>query len=107
MSMDLSMPNISPVIPTDLLSSAQGDSNPNHIKQVCKAMESLFTSQLMSELGKGVEGTDDKEGGLYQDFIQQAMTQSVTQGGGFGLAKVFENSLSHHNHLKADLPIKK
>jgi Rod binding domain-containing protein len=68
-------------------------------------MESLFAGQLMSELGKGIDGTDDsKEGGPYQDFIQQAMTQGMTSGGGFGLAKIIENSLTQRDQTKTGHP---
>ena len=52
-------------------------------------------------MGKGIDGTDDSnEGGPYQDFIQQAMTQGVTQGGGFGLAKIIESTLTQRDHAK-------
>ena len=64
-----------------------GATQPARLKAACKAMEGIFASQIMSELGKGMGGTDgSQQSGLYQDFIQQAMTQQVTAGGGFGLA---------------------
>ena len=81
------------------LSSIESKNLPEkvRIEKVSKAMESIFVGQLTAELGKGIEGTDDaKEGAPYQDFIQQAMTQGVTSGGGLGLAKVIENSLTPH-----------
>jgi len=81
----------------DLTPGLSGASEGTRIKQVSKAMESVFTSQLMAEMGKGIDGSDDKEGGDYQDFIQQAMTQGMTQGGGLGLSKVIENYLTHRN----------
>jgi len=97
MSLDFSLSSLSPLPPLDLSPDVSGANEATRIKQVSKAMESVFTSQLMAEMGKGIDGTDDKEGGDYQDFIQQAMTQGVTQGGGFGLAKVIENYLTHRN----------
>jgi Rod binding domain-containing protein len=97
MSLDYSLSSISPLPPLDLSPNVKGADDATRIKQVSKAMESVFTSQLMAEMGKGIDGTDDKEGGTYSDFIQQAMTQGVTQGGGFGLAKVIENFLTHRN----------
>jgi Rod binding domain-containing protein len=102
MSFDLSsLTSLSPVLPPDVSADVKGASNEMRIKQVSKAMESLFTGQLLSELGKGVDGTDDsKEGGPYQDFIQQAMTQGVTKGGGLGLANVIENYLTQRDHPK-------
>ena len=105
MSLDFSLSALSPLPPLALTPGLQGSSNEERIKQVSKAMESVFTSQLMSEMGKGIDGTDDdKEGGDYQDFIQQAMTQGVTQGGGFGLAKVIENYLTHRNETGTSRP---
>ena len=98
MSLDFSISSLSPLPALDLSPTAMaGASQETRIKQVSKAMESVFTSQLTAEMGKGIDGADDKEGGDYQDFIQQAMTQGVTQGGGFGLAKVIENYLTHRN----------
>jgi Rod binding domain-containing protein len=97
MSLDFSLSSLSPLPPLDLSSGVNGASEETRIKQVSKAMESVFTSQLMAEMGKGIDGADDQEGGDYQDFIQQAMTQGVTQGGGFGLAKIIENFLTHRN----------
>jgi len=101
MSLDFSLSSLSPLPPMDLTSGITGGSDATRIKQVSKAMESVFTSQLMAEMGKGIDDTDgadgDKEGGDYQDFIQQALTQGVTQGGGLGLAKVIENYLDRRN----------
>ncbi len=72
-----------------------GASQPARLKAACKAIEGIFAGQLMSELGKGMGGTDgSQQSGLYQDFIQQALTQQVTSGGGFGLAAELEKSLT-------------
>jgi Rod binding domain-containing protein len=95
MSMDFSLPSLSSLPPMDLGASVTGGSDATRIKQVSKAMESIFTSQLMAEMGKGIDGTD--EDGTYSDFIQQGLTQGVTAGGGFGLAKVIEGYLTHRN----------
>ena len=99
MSIDYSLTSLSPVAPMDLTAvQGPGVSDKTRIEKVSKAMESLFVGQLTAELGKGIEGTDDaKEGAPYQDFIQQAMTQGVSQGGGLGLAKIIENYLNHGN----------
>jgi len=94
------------------LSSVEGKNVPEQVRieKVSKAMESIFVSQLTAELGKGAEGdaesTEGADGGPYQDFIQQAMTQGVTQGGGLGLAKIIENSLTQHDHVKPSGPMK-
>ena len=109
MSADFSSLGISPIIPTDLLSGsalATGATQADRVKQVSKAMEGMFAGQLMAELGKGLGGSSEsQETGMYQDFIQQAMAQQVTAGGGFGLAKFIEQSITpatkHPLHLEA------
>jgi Rod binding domain-containing protein len=106
MSTDFSLSSLGPLAPLDL-SSAEGAgvSDQTRIEKVSKAMESLFVSQMTAEFGKGLGGTSDsKSDGPYQDFIQQAMTDGVNKGGGFGLAKIIENYLSHGNQTKLAHP---
>jgi len=106
MSMDFSLSALSP-LPSINAGTAAGGDDATRIKQVSKAMESVFTSQLMAEMGKGIDGDDDKEGGQYSDFIQQAMTQGMSQGGGFGLAKTIEDYLNKRNAPPAGhMPLK-
>jgi len=76
----------------------KGMAEPQKIKQVSKAMESIFAGQLMSELGTSIDGKKDGMGGDYQDFIQQAMAQGMTSGRGLGLAKSIEDYLTRSNH---------
>jgi Rod binding domain-containing protein len=103
MSIDYSLSSLNPTTTSLDLSSVQGTNVPDktRIEKVSKAMESLFVGQLTAELGKGIDDTDGtdatKESSPYSDFIQQAMTQGVSQGGGLGLAKVIENYLNHGN----------
>ena len=107
MNTDFSLSSVNQMSSLDLGPSLSGVTGDGRIKQVSKAMESLFVSQLTAELGKGVDGTDDsKEGGPYQNFIQQAMTEGVSQGGGLGLAKIIENSLHQREHPKLAGPMK-
>jgi Rod binding domain-containing protein len=101
MNIDLSTASFSPILASDNLSNTAGMSQEQRIKVVSKAMEGVFTSQLMAEMGKSLGGPlESKDGDMYQDFIQQAMTRQVTSGGGFGLAKVIETYLTpaaqHH-----------
>jgi len=96
MNFALSGPTFGAVLPPTLPVGAPGDNSPQRIKQVSIAMEQMFAGQLMAELGKGIDGTDNAEGGQYSDFIQQAMAQGVTQGGGLGLAKMIEQSMTKH-----------
>ena len=106
MSYDSSSLSITPTLPVDLLSNGSGVSGatqPERLKAACKAIEGLFAGQLLSEIGKSDVDKKDPTSGQYQDFIQQALATQVTQGGGFGLAKMLENSLTPavHGHLNA------
>jgi Rod binding domain-containing protein len=92
MSIDLGSFSSMPVIPSNF-SIAPGANQAQRIEQVSRALEGVFVGQLMAEMGKGITG-DEKQGGEYQGFIQQAMTQQVTTGGGFGLAKFIEDYLT-------------
>lgn len=104
MSSDSSL-SITPTLPVDLLSSGgiSGATQPERLKAACKAIEGLFAGQLLSEIGKSDVDAKDPMSGQYQDFIQQAMASQVTQGGGFGLAKMLEEALtpSAHSHPNA------
>jgi Rod binding domain-containing protein len=106
MSFDLSSSSsLTPIISSDMLSgpsgslNAAGMSQEQKIKAVSKAMEGIFAGQLMKEMGSGLGGSDkSQEGGMYQDFIQQALAQQVTSGNGLGLAKFLETSLAPAKH---------
>ncbi len=103
--MNSSSLSVVPTLPVDILSNGTnlaGATDAAKIKSACKAIEGLFTGQLLSEIGKSAtDGSSDPAGGQYQDFIQQALAQGVTNGGGFGLAKTLESSLLPHSHLNA------
>jgi Rod binding domain-containing protein len=112
MSMDFSTSSITPVLSPDLLSGGMGAAGLTgatqgaKLKAACKAIEGIFAGQILSELGKGMGGAQEsQQSGLYQDFIQQALAQQVTSGGGFGLAKMLEKSLTpEHPHLPGSNP---
>jgi Rod binding domain-containing protein len=107
MSVDFSLASLNPIGPIDLTAGLKGAPEKTRIEKVSKAMEALFVNQLTSELGKSIDGKDDATEGQYGDFIQQAMTQGVTQGGGLGLAKIIENSLNHSTTTQAaHMPLK-
>jgi Rod binding domain-containing protein len=104
MSFDSSSLSIGPTMPMSLLSSGNGITGatpPEKLKAACKAIEGLFAGQLLSEIGKSDVDAKDPMAGQYQDFIQQALSTQVAQGGGFGLAKMLESSLSPTGHPHA------
>ena len=86
-----------PILPADPAAQASGVPDEARIKQVARAVEGMFVGQLMAEMGEsttmGASDSQDSSGSMYQDFIQQAMVQGVSSGGGLGLAKVIESSL--------------
>lgn len=104
MNADYSLAALNPIGSIDLTTGLQGASEKTKIEKVSKAMEALFVNQLTSELGKSVDGSEDETSKPYGDFIQQAMTQGVTQGGGLGLAKIIEQSLTQNHGAKSATP---
>jgi len=100
MSVDYSLTSLNPIGPIDLTTGLKGADDATRTKQVSKAMEALFINQLTAELGKGIDGAEDESSKPYGDFIQQALTQGVSQGGGFGLAKIIEGTLTHGQTAK-------
>ncbi len=63
--------------------------------------EAIMLQQVLSEMQKPVissEFTDDSTAaGIYQDYISNALSQSISKSGGFGFAKIFEQQLSPQN----------
>jgi Rod binding domain-containing protein len=99
--MSLESISSSPMLSMGLLSGGTpitGATQPEKLKAACKAIEGMFAGQLLSEIGQGIDGKSDATSGQYQDFIQQALAQQVTAGGGFGLATMLEKSLAPAAH---------
>jgi Rod binding domain-containing protein len=61
----------------------------------------VLLRQFLTESQKTViksEFTDDSTtSGIYQDFITNQLADSLSRGGGIGLAKSFQRQLTHHN----------
>ncbi len=107
MMMDTTLRSLSALPQIDPAALNRGD-DATRIKAVSKALENVFTSQLTAEMTKGLDGSsDDQQGGQYSDFINQAMTQGMSQGGGIGLAKTIEDFLNKRNEAPVGhLPLK-
>ncbi len=96
---------LSSVLPPDFNVNMNtiGNNDATRIKQVSKAMETVFANQLTEQLSKeigGADNSDDPGSGSdqYGDFIQQAMTQGITKGKGLGLASQIENYMTRREH---------
>ena len=60
-----------------------------------------YRAEHLAGVRLAVSATDDPDSNnsnTYGDFIQQALTQQITAGGGFGLAKMLETSLTPAAH---------
>ena len=61
----------------------------------CKDFESLFVSHVVKDMLSSARGEDAATGpeGVYQDMADDTMTQSLVNGGTFGLAGVVYGQL--------------
>jgi Rod binding domain-containing protein len=68
------------------------------IHEASRQFEAIMLKQILSEMQKPVitsEFTDDSTAaGVYQDYISNALAQSISKSGGVGFANVFEQQLS-------------
>jgi Rod binding domain-containing protein len=100
------MSSITPLtdgLPMGLLSSSaiSGATPQEKLKSCCKALEGLFASEMLKEIGQSDTGLKDPASDQYGDFIQQALAQSVTVGHGLGLADMLEKALAPHPAVPA------
>ncbi len=100
------MASITPItdgLPMSLFSSSAiyGATAQEKLKSCCKALEGLFASEMLKEIGESDTGVKDPASDQYGDFIQQALAQSVTAGHGLGLADMLEKTLSPHTTTTA------
>jgi len=74
------------------------------IHQASRQFEAIMLQQILSEMQKPVitsEFSDDSTAaGIYQDYISNALAQSISKSGGFGFAKIFEQQLSPQSHVR-------
>jgi Rod binding domain-containing protein len=101
--------NISPVttqitpnaanVPIEELAANQHLSEKQKIAEASRQFESMMLRQILSESQKPVitsEFTDNSTAaGIYQDYITNTLADSMSKAGTLGLAKVFEQQLSH------------
>ena len=72
------------------------------IHEASRQFEAILLRQILSETQKPVitsEFTDNSTAaGIYQDFIVNQMSDSLSKSGALGFAKIFEQQLSHPDH---------
>ncbi len=96
---------VSGVLPPDfnINMNTLSNNDATRIKQVSKAMETVFANQLSEELSKEVGQTDNSDdpgsgSNVYGDFIQQALSKGLTSGKGLGLADQIQQYLTRREH---------
>lgn len=87
-------------IPIEDLAGDKHLTQQQKIHEASREFEAIMLQQVLSEMQKPVitsEFTDDSTAsGIYQDYISQALSESMSKSGTFGFAKIFEQQLSPH-----------
>jgi Rod binding domain-containing protein len=88
-------------VPLESLAANKQLTEDQKIAEASQQFEAILLRQFLSESQKPViksEFTDTSAAaGIYQDFITNQMADSLSRGGGIGLAKTFEHQLTHHH----------
>ena len=86
-------------IPVEELAGNKHLTDQQKIAEASRQFEAIMLRQILSESQKPVitsEFTDNSTAaGIYQDYITNTLADSISKAGTFGLAKVFEQQLSH------------
>lgn len=68
------------------------------LKKICSQFESIFITQLLRQMRKGLPKSDFLDGGIVGDIFRdqwdQILAEKIAQGGGFGLAKILYEKVS-------------
>jgi Rod binding domain-containing protein len=86
-------------IPVEDLAGNKHLTEQQKIAEASRQFEAIMLRQILSESQKPVitsEFTDNSTAaGIYQDYITNTLADSMSKSGTFGLAKIFEQQLSH------------
>jgi len=93
-------------VPLESLAGSKALSQDQKVAEASRQFEAVLLRQFLSESQKPVitsEFTDDStSAGIYQDMITNQLADSLSRGGGIGLAKTFERQLTPHTKPPAD-----
>src|ERR1700733_7119362 len=85
--------------PVEELAGNKSLTEQQKIAEASRQFEAIMLRQILSESQKPVitsEFTDNSTAaGIYQDYITNTLADSISKSGTLGLAKVFEQQLSH------------
>ena len=86
-------------IPVEELAGDKHLTERQKIAEASRQFEAIMLRQILSESQKPVitsEFTDNSTAaGIYQDYITNTLADSISKAGTLGLAKIFEQQLSH------------
>lgn len=86
------------ILPIEDLAGNKNLTRQQKIHEASRQFEVIMLKQVLAEMQKPVitsEFTDDSTAsGIYQDYISNALAESMSKSGSFGLAKIFEQQLS-------------
>jgi len=86
-------------IPVEDLAGNQHLTQNQKIAEASRQFEAIMLRQILSEAQKPVftsEFTDNSTAaGIYQDLITNSLADSMSKSGTLGMAKIFEQQLSH------------
>src|ERR1700677_4742034 len=70
------------------------------IHEASRQFEAIMLQQMLSEMQKPITNgeldDDSTASGIYQDYMTNALAQSMSKTDAFGFAKIFEQQLSPH-----------
>src|ERR1019366_7068893 len=86
-------------LPLESLAGNSALTEDQKIGEASRQFEAVLVRQFLTESQKPViqsEFTDNSTAsGIYQDLITNQLADSLSRGGGIGLAKVFQRQLTH------------
>ncbi len=87
-------------LPLESLAGNQNLTQDQKIGEASRQFEAVLLRQFLSESQKSAissDSTDDSNtAGIYKDMATNQLADSLSRGGGIGLAKTFERQLTHH-----------
>src|ERR1700722_11337728 len=100
--------NLSPIqpstdtsdVPIEGLAGNKHLTEQQKIHEASRQFEVILLKQILSEMQKPVVesefSNDSTAGGIYQDYATNALADSISKSGTFGLSQIFEQQLSPH-----------
>jgi len=96
--------NITPYIPetdssnlTNKLQSAYSEKDEAKLKEACQGFESLFLNMMLKEMRKTVPESETGSSyamGVFQEMLDEEITETASKGKGIGIADAMYNQLS-------------